>query len=224
MTQESMMTEAPTTTNEAAVITQESAKADVTTTETGKTQQVADATTTGNADGDSKEAVKTEEVKTGAPEKYEFKAPEGRNFDNEVINTFSEVAKELNLNQESAQKVLDRVGPKMVERQMAELEKIRNGWIDSSKSDKEFGGDAITQNLSVAKKALDTFGTPELRTLLNQSGLGNHPELIRFFYRAGKTISEDSFVGTSVGAGSAKGQPRDFASQASMLYSNQNPR
>ena len=103
MTQESMMTEAPTTTNEAAVITQESAKADVTSTETGKTQQVADATTTGSTDGDTKETIKTEEVKDGAPEKYEFKAPEGRNFDNEVINTFSEVAKELNLSQESAQ-------------------------------------------------------------------------------------------------------------------------
>lgn len=220
MTQESMMTEAPTTTNEAAVITQESAKADVTSTETGKTQQVADATTTGSTDGDTKETTKTEEVKTGAPEKYEFKAPEGRNFDNEVINTFSEVAKELNLSQESAQKVLDRVGPKMVERQMAELDAIRKGWIDSSKVDKEFGGDAIDVNMSTAKKALDAFGTPELKTLLNQSGLGNHPEVIRFFFRAGKSISEDTFVGATNGAGSAKGQPRDFASQASLLYSN----
>ena len=221
MTQESMMTEAPTTTNEAAVITQESAKADVTSTETGKTQQVADATTTGSTDGDTKEATKTEEVKTGAPEKYEFKAPEGRNFDNEVINTFSEVAKELNLSQESAQKVLDRVGPKMVERQMAELEAIRKGWIDSSKVDKEFGGDAIDVNMSTAKKALDAFGTPELKTLLNQSGLGNHPEVIRFFFRAGKSISEDTFVGATNGSGSAKGQPRDFASQASVMYSKQ---
>lgn len=168
MTQESMMTEAQTTTNEAAVITQESAKADVTSTETGKNQQVSDETAVGSTDGDTKETTKTEEVKAGAPEKYEFKAPEGRNFDNEVINTFSEVAKELNLSQESAQKVLDRVGPKMVERQMAELDAIRKGWIDSSKVDKEFGGDAIDVNMSTAKKALDAFGTPELKTLLNQ--------------------------------------------------------
>jgi len=44
---------------------------------------------------------------------------------------------------------------------------------------------------------MDKFGTPELTKLLNASGMGNHPEIIRAFYRAGKAISEDSFVGGS---------------------------
>ena len=41
------------------------------------------------------------------------------------------------------------------------------------------------------------FGTPELRDVLNMTGLGNHPEIIRAFYRAGKAISEDAFVSGS---------------------------
>ncbi len=41
-----------------------------------------------------------------APEKYEFKAPEGREFDSEVVKNFSEVARELNLTQDAAQKIL----------------------------------------------------------------------------------------------------------------------
>jgi hypothetical protein len=33
----------------------------------------------------------------GAPENYEFKAPEGHEYDSSVINAFSEAAKELNI-------------------------------------------------------------------------------------------------------------------------------
>jgi hypothetical protein len=43
-------------------------------------------------DAGKTEAVKADAPK-GAPEKYEFKAPEGRSFDNEVISSFSEIAK-----------------------------------------------------------------------------------------------------------------------------------
>ena len=159
------------------------------------------------------------EVKA-APEKYEFKVPEGKQFDAEVLTTYSEVARELNLSQEAAQRVLDAMAPKMAERQMAQIEAIRTGWADSSKGDKEFGGEKLSENLSVAKKALDAFGTTELRSLLNESGLGNHPEVIRFMFRAGKAISEDRMVTGTKGAAKPAG-PRSFNDLADALYSSQ---
>jgi hypothetical protein len=137
--------------------------------------------------------------KAGAPEKYEFKAEEGRAFDPKVIEQFSEVARELDLPQDAAQKILDKMAPTLAARQAEALEAARADWADTARTDKEFGGDKLNENLAVAKKALDQFGTPELRTLLNESGLGNHPEVIRVLYRAGKAISEDRFVGGSVG-------------------------
>ena len=154
----------------------------------------------------------------GAPEKYEFKAPEGSEFDPEVIGQFSEVAKELNLPQEAAQKIIDKIAPVMAEKQARVIEQARNAWADSSKGDKEFGGDKLDANLAVAKKSLDTFGTPELRALLNESGLGNHPEVIRFMYRAGKAISEDGFVAGSTGGKSA---PKSNSDYAASLYPSQ---
>lgn len=161
---------------------------------------------------------KAEAKPQGAPEKYEFKSPEGKQFDAEVLTTYSEVARELNLSQEAAQRVLDAMAPKMAERQVAQIEAIRNGWAESSKGDKEFGGEKLSENLSVAKKALDAFGTNELRTLLNESGLGNHPEVIRFMYRAGQAISEDRMVnGTKAPARNAG--PRSFNDLADALYS-----
>jgi hypothetical protein len=208
-------TEAPTTNNAPAV--DQASPTMVVDGQVADSQQAQQTTT---------DAVKTEAVKAdapkGAPEKYEFKAPEGRNFDNEVITSFSDIAKELNLSQESAQKILDKVGAKAAERQAQNLEAIRQEWAQTSQADKEFGGDNIQSNLAVAKKALDTFGTPELRSLLNESGLGNHPELIRFFYRAGKAISEDQYVVTNGSSAANKPAVRDFASAAATLYSNNN--
>jgi hypothetical protein len=179
-------------------------------------QQVAEPTNTVKPEA-------TEQAKPeGAPEKYEFKAPEGKQLDAETIKTFSEVAKELNLTQDAAQKMLTAMSDKLGTQQAAQIESVRSQWAESSKSDKEFGGDKITENLSVAKKALDTFGTAELRSLLNDSGLGNHPEVIRFMYRAGKAISEDRYVGSSTGSSNARSNgPMDFAGAAAALYSNQ---
>ena len=132
------------------------------------------------------------------PEKYEFKSPENIKLDDGVISEFSTVAKELGLTQDAAQILIDKLAPKMAERDAARYadaaQAYRNELTNQAKIDKEFGGDKLDENISIAKKALDAFGTPELLTLLNESGLGNHPEIIRAFYRAGKAINPDNVV------------------------------
>lgn len=151
----------------------------------------------------------------GAPEKYEFTPPEGSQFDDKVLGAFSDAARELNLTQEAAQKLLDKMAPAVQARNTEQLESIRQEWVNGAKADKEFGGDKLTENLNVARTALEKFGTPELRSLLNESGLGNHPEIIRAFYRAGKAISEDKFVG-------GKGAPAASSNDVRSLYPNSN--
>lgn len=149
----------------------------------------------------------------GAPEKYEFKAPEGQTYDSQLLEAFEAGVRKANLPQAAAQELLDQMAPKMAERQAEQVTAIREGWLTASKADKEFGGDQLEANLAVAKKALDTFGSPELSKLLASTGLGNHPELIRMMFKAGKALSEDSFV-----AGSAPTQSRPNA--AAVLYDN----
>ena len=166
-----------------------------------------------------------QETKQGAPENYEFNskvADAPQELDSEVLSAFGDVAKELDLPQEAAQKVLDKVAPVLQRRQAQAVEEVKEEWANDSKSDQEFGGESLDANLTVAKSALDTFGTDALKSLLSESGLGNHPEIIRFMYRAGKAISEDSYVGNSLGA-NAKGNsmPKDFNGIANALYSNQ---
>lgn len=147
-----------------------------------------------NAAASTNQEQSTEEVK-GAPETYEtFKVPEGSTFDEHTVSEFSQVAKELNLSQDDAQKVIDKVAPALVERQQQLLKTASEEWRTASTNDQEFGGAKLDQNLSIAVKALDEFGTPALRDLLNETGFANHPEIIRFMYRAGKALSEDKVV------------------------------
>ena len=217
---ETLMTDAATTTEGAT--SQPAAPAPATADANAATQQQAAGSQTTDAgqspEGDGKLAgdQATTDAKTdGAPEKYELALPDGVQMDEAGINAFTEVARELNLTQEAAQKVLEKMAPAMAQRQSEAIAQVRNEWAESARGDKEFGGEQLAENLSVAKKALDTFGTPELRTLLNESGLGNHPEIIRAFFRAGKAISEDKFV--PAGNGSPTGS-KDFAKS---LYPNQ---
>lgn len=97
---------------------------------------------------------------TSAPDRYEFKSPEGAEYDANVLSAYGEVAKELNMTQEAAQKMLDKLAPVLRDNQVSQIEATKTEWVNSSKADKEFGGDSLNQNLAVAKKALDAYGSP----------------------------------------------------------------
>jgi hypothetical protein len=159
-------------------------------TETGEQPEAAE----GGQAQDDKSPGDQAEPPQGAPEHYEFKPVEGVQFSDEVIGKFSEVAKELNLSQDAAQKMLDQVAPAIARQQYAAIQQLNEQWVSAVKADKEIGGEKLEANLAIAKKARDAFGNDGLRKLLNDSRIGNHPEMIRFFVRAGQAISEDSFV------------------------------
>lgn len=142
------------------------------------------------------EAAAAEAAKAaGAPEKYEpFVAPEGTAIDATVLTQFEEAARELNLPQDKAQQLIDKMAPAMAQQQVAQMQQLSQDWQAAASSDKEYGGDKLAENLGYATKAVDTFASPELKTMLRETGLGNHPELVRFMVRAGKAISEDKIV------------------------------
>lgn len=180
------------------------AAASTSTTDAGNTTAV-DQQTAVTDSASNEPAADTKATEPQVPESYEFKMPEGVELDKAAADEFQAIAKELKLDQASAQKVAD-IGAKMAQRQTEAHSKLVESWVETVKTDKEIGGDKLDQNLAVARKALETFGTPELKDVLNATGLGNHPEVIRAFLKAGKLISEDKFV-----AGSPKGPDTDIA-------------
>nr|DAN40387.1 MAG TPA: putative protease [Caudoviricetes sp.] len=162
-----------------------------------------------NNEGDQGKQEATPESEV--PEKYDFKAPDGMEYDQETIDIYAEAATEAGLSQEKADIILGKIAPHLAQQQIKAVEKASAEWEAASRADAEFGGDKLNENMAVAAKAMEKFATPELKTLLNESRLGNNPEVIRLFYRVGKAISEDGFV-------SATGAPQN--SDARALFPN----
>lgn len=147
-----------------------------------------------------------------APEKYEFKSPlEGHNLPPAVVNAYSEVAKALNLPQESAQLVLDKLLPVMLEHAGTEFKTRQAAWEKQAKESTVLGGEKFAENLAIARAPLAKY--PQLTAFLNESGLGSHPQFLELMFEFGKAISGDRHV-----AADRRG-PSD-ADSASKLYPN----
>lgn len=130
----------------------------------------------------------------GAPEKYEFKAPEGVSLDKPTLEKFSVLAKELNLPQEQAQKLVDlqmNFAREQSEALKTSYAQTVEGW--KQETVKALGA-GHEKELGFAAMALNKFGTPELKQLLNETGLGNHKELAMLLIKVGKKVSEDTLV------------------------------
>ena len=148
----------------------------------------------------------------GAPEEYaDFTVPEGVELDAEVLGEFKTLGKDLNLSQEQAQKVADlgvSLSKKWADGLAEHVKETRQGWIDEVKADKDIGGDKLPATLAAAKRALDAYGSPAFRQLLDSHGLGDNPEFIRFAFKAGQAISEDTMVAAE---GENKNPPKTHA-------------
>lgn len=159
-----------------------------------------------------KPAAPTQEEKPAVPEQYQFTAAEGKEYDAEVLKEYEAAAREIGLDNDQANSMLGRMSAMLEQRQTAQMEALSSQWAEQSRADTEFGGDKLNENMAVAKRALQQYGSPELTELLNQSGLGNHPAFIRMFYRVGLTLREDGMVNAN------KGDARS----AQSFYSNSN--
>lgn len=148
---------------------------------------------------------KTEEVEV----KYDFKMPEGVEPDEKSLAEFTKFAKELKLSPESAQKLVDLRSAAVVAAKEQHTATVK-GWADEVKADKELGGDKLQETLAVAKKAID-LGPPELKELLETSGMGNHPAVVKWAHAVGKALSEDAIR-------SGNTAPAQERSTASVLY------
>lgn len=129
----------------------------------------------------------------GAPEKYDFSLPEGYQADPAVMDKFQGIARELNLTQEQAQKLVALDAERLAasgEAQKAQFAQQVEAWVGELKNDQTFGGANFDGNVKVAQKAMADFGTPELKQMLETSGLGSHPEVVRLFHRIGQQLGE----------------------------------
>ena len=172
---------------------------------------------------ETQESPATSEAGESQPQEtqgYEpFEIPEGFSMNDEQLSDVTAFAKDLGLDQANAQKAVDKhfeMLAKVRDQGTQAQESMHQEWAASVRSDKEFGGGDLQENISGARKAMNAFSEPakdakgkavlhkegpmkgqqmtEIEVLMNESGWGNHPAMIRVFHRINKAMSADSFV------------------------------
>lgn len=125
---------------------------------------------------------------------YEFTMPDGIELDEALATEMSPLLKEMGVGKADANKLATALTTYMQKQAEdavnAYVDKV-NGWTDAAKADKELGGDWDT-TVAVANNALQKFGTPELTSALAETGMSNHPEMIRCMLRVAKATGNDT--------------------------------
>jgi hypothetical protein len=154
---------------------------------------------TASADASAKaDAAKAGDAgKGGTPEKYDLKLPEGFEASDTSLAEFTPVAKELGLNNEQAQKLVDLYGGRMkalVTQQQDAWQQQVEAWRKEAKDDPEIGGAKLDATVKNGQRVLKQFGDEALVKYLEDSRLGDHPALLRMLNRIGAAIREDAII------------------------------
>ena len=151
------------------------------------------------------------------PESYDLASviPEGFELNQERMESFTAVAKEAGLSQENASKLAAYGIQLMQESAQAVQQEFSarvNTWGEQAKT--ELGAE-FNNTVRLAASGIEVMEKqiPELRTMLNETGAGNHPVMIKAMAMIGKLVAEDN------GSKLLGGQPQ--AGNTS-IYSNTN--
>jgi len=137
-----------------------------------------------------------------SPMAYNF---EGMN-DSEELNDFRQAAFELGLTQNQAHSHLEKVAENAGNQQQMQNEAMEKAEMEGFKAlQKEWGGD-YDKNMDFARRAFGRYASPEALELMETTGLGNHPEILKIFSKIGEQLSEEQLLpGNASGFGQSPG-------------------
>lgn len=130
-----------------------------------------------------------------APEKYgDFKLKEGTKLDAALTEQYRGVAKELNLSQEGAQRLVDfavEQGGRFKTESDEAYKKQLGEW--KTESTKLLGdGENLSRNNALIAKVREAFFSPELVKFLGDYGFGDHPEMVKLTLKIGEKLAESN--------------------------------
>lgn len=138
------------------------------------------------------------ETKPKAPAAYSLTLPEGGRVKEGDRTQIETLARANDWTNDEAQAALDDFD--------AQLKTRNDALLTATKADKEYGGDKLAESQRLAKLAIDRI-RPEgharrnaFINMLNETGYGNHIEVVSFFADLGKQMGEDRGSGQAGGA------------------------
>lgn len=135
-----------------------------------------------------------------------FKLPDGSPLDEGKLGDFTKELAEFELTSKADHVALQEFGQKLLDRHTAEIQRMadyykiawenqKNGWKDAFEKDQEIGGNRANTTINAALQFIRTHGgteaqQQEFRQLMDTTGVGNHPALIRVLAKANSVLSE----------------------------------
>jgi len=151
----------------------------------------------------SRAVADTSSEEKGAPEWYEWYMPDGFDtLDRALLEDFEPVARALNLTNAQANRLVslytDRILPMLISRDRDDRLAEYAAWEAAVRDDPDIGKERLEHNLALARLAIARYGSDELRSVLNESGLGNHPAMVRFLVQLARQLGMSPDVSTSL--------------------------
>lgn len=109
----------------------------------------------------------------------------------EDAQIFKDVARELDLSQEKAQKLYSFSIEKITAINQQKLLAAQKKWEQAVYNDPELGGPNITQTSRNVKLALKNYGNSTFSKLMQVTGLGSHPAVVKMLNDVGAGIGND---------------------------------
>lgn len=123
----------------------------------------------------------------------DFTLPEGFTPSADLMTDFRTEAAALSLDQAGAQRLVDlhiKAQSALTSAIAEEQTALQAQWLTESNALPELSGPTRGTTVTAMGRVMDEYGTPALKEFLIQTGLGNHPELVRMVARVSLALSE----------------------------------
>ena len=139
--------------------------------------------------------------------------------DEGVLDGYKQFSHQNGLNQEQAENILGLYNDIQEEEAEGYQQSIKDLEVESTIELQREWGKNFDGNMDYAKRAYAQFASPGLSEVLDNTGLGNHPEMIRAFSKIGQMLGEESLaVGT--GLGQSQLSPQGAQEEIQALYAD----
>lgn len=179
-----------------------------------------------NSDNQNQENKQEDNEIYGSPEQFDYtevQLPDGMELDKDMLGKFEPLAKEFNLSNKSANKLMNLAVELVAKNapnaeslatqiQQAEAESYSQ-LLNSDKELNEYSQEEYGNYLKVANQGVKSFATQGFMDLIKAKGLTNHPDFIKTFHAIGKQCSNDTLPNVNNPVGKSE-------RQADILYGN----
>lgn len=154
--------------------------------------------------------------------------PDGVTWNDDLTKWFAKTAHDNGLSKSQVQKIMkswnevETAKAHAAQKEMGQkLSKLQEQWGDEFAGRVELGVRAIERLMPKEEAA-------EFKALMDSTGLGNHPILLKYFYLTGKMLQEDGYIigdghGGALGADAAKKEIEAINADQKHAYWNDGP-